>query len=352
MPMQGSLSIERMCVLARVSRAGFYRSLQERMPVEEDMEVRSAIQTIALEHRRRYGYRRITAELRRRGMLVNHKRVARIMREDNLLGVQPRAFVVTTDSDHELEVYLNLGRRMKLTGVNQLWVADITYIRLKAEFVYLAVILDSYSRKVVGWALERTLAARLPIAALEHAIAERHPPPGLVHHSDRGVQYASGDYVRILRTHQMIPSMSRPANPYDNASCESFMKTLKREEVYANQYTDLDHLRANILEFIEQYYNRQRLHSALGYVPPEEFEQAAHTEAISTGARVSFFRHAEIYRSDGKKEPAEAGSPDHRFDESPAGYSLAGCSPAEPASASPADGDTKGRGVCLKRSNH
>jgi transposase InsO family protein len=352
MPMQGSLSIERMCGLARVSRAGFYRSLQERMPVEEDMEVRSAIQTIALEHRRRYGYRRITAELRRRGMLVNHKRVARIMREDNLLGVQPRAFVVTTDSDHELEVYLNLARRMTLTGVNQLWVADITYIRLKAEFVYLAVILDSYSRKVVGWALERTLAARLPIAALEHAIAERHPPPGVVHHSDRGVQYASGDYVRILRTHQMIPSMSRPANPYDNASCESFMKTLKREEVYANQYADLDHLRANILEFIEQYYNRQRLHSALGYVPPEEFEQAAHTEAISTGARVSFFRHAEIYRSDGKKEPAEAGSPDHRFDESPAGYSLAGCSPAEPASASPADGDTKRREVCLKRSNH
>ena len=350
--MQGSLSIERMCGLARVSRAGFYRSLQERMPAEEDMEVRSAIQTIALEHRRRYGYRRIRAELRRQGMLVNHKRVARIMREDNLLGVQPRAFVVTTDSDHELEVYLNLARRMKLTGVNQLWVADITYIRLKAEFVYLAVILDSYSRKVVGWALERTLAARLPIAALEHAIAERHPPPGLVHHSDRGVQYASGDYVRILRTHQMIPSMSRPANPYDNASCESFMKTLKREEVYANQYADLDHLRANILEFIEQYYNRQRLHSALGYVPPEEFEQAAHTEAISTGARVSFFGHAEIYRSDGKKEPAEAGSPDHRFDESPAGYSLAGCSPAEPASASPADGDTKGRGVCLKRSNH
>jgi transposase InsO family protein len=240
MPMQGSLSIERMCHLVEVSRAGFYRSLKERMPVEEDMEVRSAIQEIALAHRRRYGYRRITAELRRRGMLVNHKRVARIMREDQLLGIQPRAFVVTTDSDHDFEVYLNLARRMKLTGVNQLWVADITYIRLKADFVYLAVILDSYSRKVVGWALERTLAARLPMAALEQALAERQPPPGAVHHSDRGVQYSSGDYIRILQKHQMIPSMSRPANPYDNASCESFIKTLKREEIYANEYQDTD----------------------------------------------------------------------------------------------------------------
>jgi putative transposase len=230
MPMQGGLSIEQMCRLSSVSRAGFYRSLQERMPVEEDMEVRSAIQQIAVEHRRRYGYRRIAAELRRRGMLVNHKRVARIMREDNLLAVQPKAFVVTTDSRHKLEVYLNLAGRMKLTGVNQLWVADITYIRLHREFVYLAVILDAYSRKVVGWELDRTLAARLVIAALEKAIAERKPAPGLVHHSDRGVQYASDEYVRLLGKQEMIPSMSRPANPYDNASCESFMKTLKREE--------------------------------------------------------------------------------------------------------------------------
>ena len=190
--MQGSLSVERMCHLAQVSRAGFYRSLKEQMPVEESMEVRSAIQEIALQHRRRYGYRRVTAELRRRGMLVNHKRVARIMREDNLLAIQPRAFIVTTDSDHKLEVFLNLASRMKLTGINQLWVADITYIRLKNEFVYLAVILDGYSPKVVGWALERTLASRLPIAALEHALKERRPPPGLVHHSDRGVQYAIG----------------------------------------------------------------------------------------------------------------------------------------------------------------
>jgi len=185
MPLQGSLSIERMCQLAGVSRAGFYRSLQKRAPVEEDMEVRKVIQQIAVEHRRRYGYRRISAELRRRGLLVNHKRVLRIIREDNLLAVQPRAFVVTTDSDHEFEVYLNLASRMKLTGMNQLWVADITYIRLKKEFVYLAVILDAFSRKVVGWALGRTLASRLPITALEQAIVQRQPRPGLVHHSDR-----------------------------------------------------------------------------------------------------------------------------------------------------------------------
>jgi transposase InsO family protein len=345
MPMQGSLSIERMCLLAEVSRAGFYRSLQDQAPLEEETEVRSAIQQIALEHRRRYGSRRITAELRRRGMIVNRKRVSRIMREDNLLAIQPRAFVVTTDSDHELEVYLNVARRMKLGGINQLWIADITYIRLKAEFVYLAVILDAYSRKVVGWSLDRTLAARLPLAALQQAISERQPLPGLVHHSDRGVQYASGDYVRMLRKHQMIPSMSRPANPYDNASCESFLKTLKREEIYANEYRDLDHLRANIEEFIERYYNRCRLHSALGYRSPEEFE-AAHSTDSSAGPSMSFFRHREIYRSDGCKEngePAVANSPDHRFDESPAGYSSAGWSPPEPASASPADHDTKGR---------
>ena len=165
MSRQGRLSIERMCDLAQVSRAGFYRSLRAYQPMEDDREVRSAIQGIAGAHRRRYGYRRITAELRRRGLLVNHKRVARLMREDNLLAVQPRAFVVTTDSDHELEVSLNLASRLTLTGMNQLWVADITYIRLTCEFVYLAVLLDAYSRKVVGWALDRTLAARLPIAA-------------------------------------------------------------------------------------------------------------------------------------------------------------------------------------------
>ncbi len=288
--MQGSLSIERMCYLAQVSRAGFYRSLQESQPVEEEMEVRSTIQQIALEHRRRYGYRRITRELKRRGMLVNHKRVSRLMREDNLLAVQPRVFVVTTNSDHDLEVYLNLASRMTLTGINQLWVADITYIRLKAEFVYLAVILDAFSRKVVGWKLERSLASWLPMGALEQAIATRQPLPGLVHHSDRGVQYACGEYVQVLRQHQMIPSMSRPANPYDNASCESFMKTLKREEIYANDYRDLDHLRMNVEVFIDQYYNRYRLHSALGYRSPEEFEQTVVSTKPFDGATMRVFR--------------------------------------------------------------
>ncbi len=318
MSLQGSLSIERMCQLAQVSRASFYRSLQERLPVEEEMEVRTTIQQIVLAHRRRYGYRRVTAELRRRGLLVNHKRVARLMREDNLLAVEPRAFVVTTDSEHEFEVYLNLARRLKLTGINQLWVADITYIRLKSEFVYLAVILDGFSRKVVGWALERTLATRLTRTALERAIATRQPGPGLVHHSDRGMQYASHEYVQLLQAHQLIPSMSRPANPYDNASCESFMKTLKREEIYANDYVDLEHLRSNIEAFIDQYYTRCRLHSALGYQPPEEFEQQLESAVTSAGATMSFFRHGEAYRPDGnyaniKERPADRSSFDHRF---------------------------------------
>jgi transposase InsO family protein len=290
---QGSLGIERMCQLAQVSRAGFYRSLQESQPVEEEMNVRAAIQEIALANRRRYGYRRITAELRRRGLLVNHKRVVRLMRADNLLAIQPRAFVVTTEAQHDLEVYLNLANRLRLTSINQLWVADITYIRLRTEFVYLAVLLDGYSRKVVGWALDKTLATRLPLGALQHAITVRQPPPGVVHHSDRGVQYASGEYVQILHQHQMIPSMSRPANPYDNASCESFLKTLKREEIYANRYRDLGHLRRNIAVFIEQYYNRMRLHSALGYRPPEEFEHAVAPVTSSIAARLQWFRPGE-----------------------------------------------------------
>jgi len=295
MSLQGAVSVERMCQLAQVSRAGFYRSFQQTEPDREEMELRTAIQQIFLEHRRRYGYRRISQELRRRGMVVNRKRVQRLMQTDNLLGLQRRAFVVTTDSKHEFEVYLNLASRVKLSDINQLWVADITYIRLQKEFVYLAVVLDAFSRKVVGWALEKTLATSLPKAALEMAIAARQPGPGLVHHSDRGVQYASAEYVAVLQQHQIVPSMSRPANPYDNASCESFMKTLKQEEIYLNEYRDLEHLRLNVGDFIEQYYNRCRLHSALGYQPPEEFEQHL-TAPLSTAVKIEFFKQQEYLR--------------------------------------------------------
>jgi len=231
MPLQGSLSIERMCQLAGVSRAGFYRSLQERAPGEEDMEVRSVIQQIAVEHRRRYGYRRISAELRRRGMLVNHKRVLRIIREDNLLAVQPRAFVVTTDSDHEFEVYLNLAGRMKLTGMNQLWVADITYIRLKKEFVYLAVVLDSFSRKVVGWALDRTLAARLPIAALEQAIAQRQPPPG------SGASFRPWCAVRVRR---LRPDLATAPDDSEHEPTGESLRQRQLRELYEDAQTGGD----------------------------------------------------------------------------------------------------------------
>jgi putative transposase len=273
MSLQGSLSIERMCQLAQISRAGFYRYLQGRAPEEEDMTLRSAIQEIALKHGRHYGYRRITAELRRRGIMVNHKRVARLMQADNLLTIQNRELQQVTGSDQELEVYLNLARRMNVCGPNQLWIADITYIRLKAEFVYLAVILDAFSRKVVGWSLDRSLQARLPTSALQKAIISRQPPPGLVHHSDQGVQYRCGGYLRVLQDHRMVASISRPGYPHDNASCESFMKTLKQEEIYANDYRDLEHLLENVEAFLEHYYNRCRLHSALGYRSPEEFEK-------------------------------------------------------------------------------
>jgi transposase InsO family protein len=273
MAVQGSLTVERMCQLLQVSRASFYRWLQRSEPVREDMELRVAIQEIALQHRGRYGSRRIVRELRDRGLRANRKRVVRLMRKDNLLAIQPRAFVTTTDSGHELEVALNLARHMKLTGINQLWGADITYIRLRSEFVYMAVVLDVFSRKVVGWALGRSLKAELVLEALQQSIQQRQPAPGLVHHSDRGVQYACADYVALLRQQGMIPSMSRPGNPYDNAFCESFIKTLKREEIYASCYRDLEDLRANLEVFIEQYYNRQRLHSALQYCSPERFEQ-------------------------------------------------------------------------------
>jgi transposase InsO family protein len=271
-----------MCQLVGVSRAGYYRRFKEQAPEEEAMVVRAAVQKIALEHRRRYGYRRVTAELRRQGMRVNHKRVARLLQEDGLLALRQRPWVATTEAGHDLRVYLNRARRMNLNAPDQLWVADITYIRLAHEFVYLAVVVDAYSRRSVGWALERTLQARLAVAALEMAIAGRHPAAGLVHHSDRGTQYASAEYVVLLDRQKMTPRMSRPGNPFDNAQCESFIKTLKQEEIYCQQYRDLEDLRENLREFIEDYYNRRRLHSALGYRTPEEFEAALPTESITT----------------------------------------------------------------------
>jgi len=210
---------------------------------------------------------------------VNHKRVRRLMQEDNLLCLRRRKFVVTTDSNHELPVYPNLAADLVLTGLDQLWVADITYIRLEIEFVYLAVILDAYSRRAIGWALDRTLEDDLSLAALRMALRARSPAPGLVHHSDRGLQYASKDYTDLLKAHQIDISMSRKGNPYDNARCESFLKTLKYEEVYRQEYRDLEEARASIERFIEKVYNQKRLHSALGYRPPTEFERA-----LSAGA--------------------------------------------------------------------
>ena len=262
-----------MCYLAGVSRAGYYRELQEKAPDEAEMAVRTAMQEIVLAHHRRYGYRRVTADLHRRGMIINHKRALRIMREDNLLAIRYRQYILSTDSQHAHKVYVNLAARLTVTGVNQLWVADITYIRLRVEFVFLAVVLDRFSRKAIGWALDRSLTARVAVTALRQAIARRQPPPGVVHHSDRSIQYACTEYVEELQIHQMVPSMSQPANPYDNAFCESFMKTLKQEEIYCRQYRDFVELSAHLEEFIENYYNRQRLHSALGYRTPEEFER-------------------------------------------------------------------------------
>jgi putative transposase len=340
MRLQGNLlSIERMCQLAKVSRAGFYRTYQAQEPAQEELDLRSAIQQIFLEHRRRYGYRRVTKELRRLGVVVNRKRVQRLMQTDNLLAVQPKAFVTTTNSQHECEVHLNLARRLQLTGINQLWIADITYLRLGREFVYLAVILDAFSRKVVGWEVARQMTTTLTRTALERALAARQPLPGLVHHSDRGVQYASTEYTNLLAQHQIIPSMSRPANPYDNAACESFMRTLKREEINAGTYQDLEDLRQHLEDFIERYYNQVRLHSALGYQPPAEFEASLPVQ-VTAAATMSFFRHGEDYQTD-DGDLLTRSVPQHTppligCDESPAGYSLARCSPAERASASPA----------------
>ncbi len=263
-----------LCEMTGLSRAGFYRWRVPRQATPVEMELRDEMQKAALEYPA-YGSRKMTAELKRRGFGVGRRRVRRMMRQDNLLCIRRRAFVTTTDSRHTLPVYPNLARQAKPTAINQLWVADITYIRLRNEFVYLAVVLDAFSRRVIGWALGRTLEAELALTAVRMAVSEREPAPGLVHHSDRGVQYACGDYTDLLKEHGITISMSRKGNPYDNAACESFMKTLKYEEVYRNEYRDFQDVRASIGEFLDHVYNQKRLHSALGYVPPAEFENGA-----------------------------------------------------------------------------
>ena len=279
------LSIERMVELGRVSRSGFYRfNANPETGPDKDMDLRDAIQRIALEWPS-YGRPRITAELRRRGWTVNPKRVHRLLREDNLLCVRKRKFIVTTDSNHGRKVYPNLARGLVLTGVDQLWRADITYIRLRDEFVFLAVILDAFSRRVIGWALDRNMEDELTLTALRMALSRRSIRPGLVHHSDRGSQYASKDYTDLLKANQINISMSRKGNPWDNAACESFMKTLKYEEVLRSEYRDLAEAFASIPEFLEKVYNQKRLHSALGYLPPVEFEAQLAAKNLEAAAR-------------------------------------------------------------------
>jgi len=241
-----------------------------------EADLRGQIEEIALRFPR-YGYRRVTAQLQREGWRVNHKRVLRLMRESDLLVKSKRKWLCTTDSKHGFRVHPNLYRDARPTGLNQVWVADLTYIRLRWEFVYLAVILDAFSRRVVGYALSRSLDASLTVAAPRAALQDRRPPPGCIHHSDRGVQYACEDYVKLLGEADFRISMSRRANPFDNAQAESFFKTLKHEEVNLTQYRNFEEAVTSIGAFIEDVYNRERLHSALGYLSPAEFEHNLET---------------------------------------------------------------------------
>ena len=267
---QNDANVERLCALGGVSRAGYYRHFGPHSPKREDADLRNLIQRIALDNRH-YGYRHITFELRRQGLIVNAKRVRRLTREDNLLSQRAKPFVpATTLSRHGFAIVPNLTRGLIPTGLDQIWVADITYVRLAEGFVYLAAILDAFSRKVIGWAIADHLEASLAIEALDMALEARNPPPdSLIHHSDRGVQYACGAYQKRLEKGKIAASMSRVGNPYDNAKAESFMKTLKTEEVDAKTYRDLDDARRQIGAFIETVYNAN---SALGYKPPVEFE--------------------------------------------------------------------------------
>jgi putative transposase len=268
------------CDALSLSRATHYRRLKAPAGTGSDAELRDHIQRLALAWPA-YGYRRLTHELHRQGIEANHKRVLRLMREDNLLCLRKKHFIRTTDSRHSLARYPNLVPQINLTSINQLWVADITYIRLREEFVYLAVVLDAFSRRLLGWSLEHYLEAELALAALRMALAGREVAAGLVHHSDQGVQYASLAYTDLLKEQGIQISMSRRGNAYDNAKAESFIKTLKYEEVYLFEYESISEARARIKHFLEEVYNQKRLHSAIGYRPPAEFEQQFH---VSTSA--------------------------------------------------------------------
>lgn len=269
------------CRWAGVSRSWFYEQPTTRAPDEQDVALRDAIEKIVLELPG-YGYRRVTHELRRQDFTVNHKHVLRITREEALLCRLTKRFVVTTDSTHAHRVWPNLLKQMRITGLNQVWVADLTYIRLPGGFCFLAAILDAFSRRVVGWHLSRDIDTRLCLVALERALTNRCAPIGLVHHSDRGVQYASREYVARLERAGLCPSMSRRGNPYDNAKAESFFKTLKAEEVYLKDYQNFEEARANLEPFIESVYNRRRLHSRLGYQSPVAFEASLETSTAGT----------------------------------------------------------------------
>jgi transposase InsO family protein len=272
---QPALDVQRLCRLAGLSRATYYRYLESDPSDSLDHELQNAIQHICLKHKY-YGYRRVTATLRRQGHVVNAKKVLRLMREDNLLAIRRKPFLVPPAGKPERFVIVpNLVRGLVPSGPDQIWVADITYVHLARAFAYLAVILDAFSRKAVGWALEHSLDASLAMAALDQALDTRKPAKGgLIHHSDRGVQYASLSYRQRLADHHVTVSMSRPGNPFDNAKAESFMKTLKTEELNARSFKGIDDARVRIDDFIANIYNTERLHSALGYRSPLEFEAA------------------------------------------------------------------------------